>query len=122
MMVFECATSSITRGEEILEYVDLLKAGKYEKFVEGMAFKEGLTQEQIQEQKAMWASLLQEKGAKEYEKLGGLKGIEITSQEITEDGNSHVIKFKQTFGDDTTKDGSQAMVKRDGKWLMDINK
>ncbi len=122
MMMFACSTSSSTPSDALLEYVDLLKAGKYEQFVEGMAFKEGLTQEQIQEQKAMWASLLQEKGAKEYEKLGGLKGIEITSEEISEDGNSAVIKFKQTFGDGTTKDGSQAMVKRDGKWLMDINK
>ena len=52
MMMFACSTSSSTPSDALLEYVDLLKAGKYEKFVEGMAFKEGLTQEQIQEQKA----------------------------------------------------------------------
>lgn len=121
MMMSACSTSS-TPSDALLEYVDLLKAGKYEKFVDGMAFKDGLTQEQMQEQKAMLTSLLQEKGAKEYEKLGGLQGVEITSEEISEDGTRAVVKFKQTFGNGTTKDGSQAMVKKDGKWLMDINK
>ena len=103
-------------------YVEELKAGNYEKFVEGIAFKDDLAAEQIQEQKAMWTSLLQEKTGKEFEKQGGLNGIEILSEEISEDGNSAVVTFKMMYGDGSEKEDSQNMVKKDGKWLMDINK
>ena len=33
MMMCACSTSSSTPSDALLEYVDLLKAGKYEKFV-----------------------------------------------------------------------------------------
>ena len=102
--------------------MDELKSGNYENFVEGFALEEGLPAEQAQQQKAMLASLVGEKASQEYEKKGGLKGFEIVSEEIAEDGNSAVVTFKLQFGDGTDSEDSQKMVKRDGKWLMDADK
>ncbi|HIX26199.1 MAG TPA: DUF4878 domain-containing protein [Candidatus Barnesiella excrementigallinarum] len=122
-MMASCSSSSSDSPSKALNgYVDELKAGNYEKFVEGIAFKDGLSDEEIQSGKAMWVGLLQDKGAKEFEKRGGLKGIEIISEEISEDGNSAVVTFKQMFGDGTETEDTQNMVKKDGKWLMDVNK
>lgn len=122
VLMVSCSSSSATPGAALKGYVEELKAGNYEKFVEGIAFKDDLAAEQIQEQKAMWTSLLQEKTGKEFEKQGGLNGIEILSEEISEDGNSAVVTFKMIYGDGSEKEDSQNMVKKDGKWLMDINK
>ena len=122
VLMVSCSSSSATPGAALKGYVEELKAGNYEKFVEGIAFKDDLAAEQIQEQKAMWTSLLQEKAGKEFEKQGGLNGIEILSEEISEDGNSAVVTFKMMYGKKKKKEDSQNMVKKDGKWLMDINK
>lgn len=55
-------------------------------------------------------------------KKDGLKSIEIISEEISEDGNTATVKIKQTYGNGETQDGTQSMVKRDGKWLMSVDK
>ena len=114
--------SGSTPGKALGKYVDELKSGNYENFVEGFALEEGIPAEQAQQQKAMLASLVGEKASQEYEKKGGLKGFEIVSEEIAEDGNSAVVTFKLQFGDGTDSEDTQKMVKRDGKWLMDADK
>ena len=43
-------------------------------------------------------------------------------EEIAEDGNSAVVKFKQIYGNGEEEESEQKMVKVDGKWLMDIGK
>jgi len=65
---------------------------------------------------------MKEKAGKELEKKGGLKSFEVLSEEIAEDGNSAVVKFKQVFGNGEESEDEQKMVKVDGKWLMDIGK
>ncbi|WP_246368578.1 DUF4878 domain-containing protein [Phocaeicola faecicola] len=66
--------------------------------------------------------MIKEKGAKTLDEKGGLKEIEIVSEEIAEDGNSAVVTFKQHYGDGSVKEDTQKMAKVDGKWLMDIGK
>lgn len=122
MFVMASCSSADTPGKALKQYMEAAKDGNYEKFVDGIAFEDGLSNEKIKEQKQVWISLLKEKGDKEFEKKGGLKDIEIISEEIAEDGNSAVVKFKQTFGNGEVDEDTQAMVKKDGKWLMDINK
>lgn len=122
MFVMASCSSADTPGKALEQYMEAAKSGNYEKFVDGIAFKDGLSGEEIEQQKKMWISLLEEKGTKEFEKKGGIESIEIISEEIAEDGNSAVVKFKQTFGNGEVDEDSQTMVKKDGKWLMDINK
>lgn len=122
MFVMAACSSTSTPGKALEQYMEAAKKGNYEKFVDGIAFKDGLSGEEIEQQKKMWISLLEEKGTKEFEKKGGIESIEIISEEIAEDGNSAVVKFKQTFGNGEVDEDSQTMVKKDGKWLMNINK
>ena len=59
---------------------------------------------------------------KTIEKKGGLKEVEIVSEEMAEDGNSAIVTYKQHYGDGSVKEDTQKMIKVDGKWLMDIGK
>ena len=104
------------------KYSTYLIKGDYEKFVDGIALGDSETADKLKEQKAGFVALLRDKVGKEYEKMGGLKSIEILSEEISEDGNTATVKIKQTYGNGETQEGTQSMVKRDGKWLMSIDK
>ncbi|MEY8720142.1 DUF4878 domain-containing protein [Bacteroides stercorirosoris] len=122
MFVMTACSSSSSPGDAMKKYGNYLIQGDYEKFVDGLAFEEGATPEKLKEQKEGLVSMLKEKVSKEYEKMGGLKSIEILSEEISADGNTATVKIKQTYGNGETQEGSQSMVKRDGKWLMSIDK
>ena len=93
-----------------------------EEVVNGIAFPDKLTPEELQQAKEQWRALLEEKSAKTIEQQGGIASFEILSEEISEDGNSATVTYKQVFGNGTEDDGTQKMVKKEGKWLMDINK
>ena len=96
--------------------------GDYENFVEGLAFDDSQDAAKVKEQKEALVSMLKEKVSKEYEKKGGIKDIEILSEQVAEDGNTAVVKTKYTYGNGETEEGEQQMVKKDGKWLMSIGK
>ena len=49
---------------------------------------------------------------------GAIKSIEIISEEISEDGTTAEVEYKQVFEDGTEDEGTQTMVKKDGKWLI----
>lgn len=123
IVVASCSSSSGDSPSKALNgYIEMLQSGDYEKFVEGFALGEDITPEQAEQQKAMLSGLVGDKVSKEYDKRGGLKGVEFITEEISEDGNSAVVTFKMHFGDGTEQEDSQDMVKRDGKWLMDADK
>ena len=122
MFMMAACSSSSSPGDAMKKYSNYLIKGDYEKFVDGLAFDESVGAEKMKEQKDGLVSMLKEKVSKEYEKKDGLKSIEIISEEISEDGNSATVKIKQTYGNGETQEGTQSMVKRDGKWLMSIDK
>ena len=111
-----CSSSPSTPGDALKKYSGYLQSGDYENFVEGLAFDDS------KEQKEALVSMLKEKVSKEYEKKGGIKDIEILSEQVAEDGNTAVVKAKYTYGNGETEEGEQQMVKKDGKWLMSIGK
>ena len=57
--------------------------------------KEVLTK--IKQAREGLVSMMEEKADKTLEKNGGIKSIEIISEEIAEDGNSAVVKFKTSL-------------------------
>lgn len=122
MFIMAACSSSDGPGDAMKRYSNYLIKGNYEKFVDGIAFRQDATPDNLKEQKDALVSMLKEKVAKEYEKMGGLKSIEVLSEEISEDGNTASVKIKQTYGNGETQEGTQEMVKRDGKWLMSIDK
>lgn len=122
MFVMAACSSTSTPGGAMKQYGKYLTDGDYEKFVDGIVFNSEATAEEIKEQKEGLVAMLKEKGSKEYEKKGGLKSMEVISEEISEDGNTATVKMKQTYGNGETEESEQKMVKKDGKWLMALEK
>lgn len=108
-------------GSALKGYVSAMQSGDYEKFVDGINFSKA-EPDKAAEAREGFVALMKEKAGKELEKKGGLKSFEVLSEEIAEDGNSAVVKFKQVYGNGEESEDEQKMVKVDGKWLMDIGK
>lgn len=122
ILVMAACSSSNNPGDALKKYGQYLQNGDYENFVEGLAFDSNQDAGKVKEQKEALVSILKEKVSKEYEKKGGIKDIEILSEQITEDGNTAVVKTRYTYGNGETEEEEQQMVKKDGKWLMSMNK
>lgn len=120
LLIASCSNNS--PGSALKHYMDAMNDKNFEEVADGIAFKEGLTPEQQQQEREGWITLLQDKAEKSAEQQGAIKSFEIISEEISEDGTTAEVKYKQVFEDGTEKEGTQAMVKRDGKWLMDVGK
>lgn len=120
LLIASCSNNS--PGSALKHYMDAMNDKNFEEVANGIAFKEGLTPEQQQQMREGWITLLQDKAEKSAEQQGAIKSFEIISEEISEDGTTAEVKYKQVFEDGTEKEGTQAMVKRDGKWLMDVGK
>lgn len=116
------ACSSNSPGAAAKKYAEYMKDGKYEQFIAGIAQDESVTAEQRQQQKDMLVAMLKEKGEKTINQRGGIKNIEVVSEEISEDGNTATVVLKQTYGDGETDDSTFEMVKLDGEWKMMIKK
>ena len=86
MFMMAACSSSSSPGDAMKKYSNYLIKGDYEKFVDGIALDDSETADKLKEQKAGFVALLRDKVGKEYEKMGGLKSIEILSEEISEDG------------------------------------
>lgn len=122
ILVMAACSSSNNPGDALKKYGQYLQNGNYENFVEGLAFDSNQDAGKVKEQKEALVSILKEKVSKEYEKKGGIKDIEILSEQIAEDGNTAVVKTRYTYGNGETEEEEQQMVKKDGKWLMSMNK
>ena len=92
------ACSPTTPGKALKSYLTDLKNENYESFIKGVYFPEDMDEQRKKKDEAQLLAIIKEKGAKEYEKKGGVKSIEILSETISEDGKSAIVEFKQTFG------------------------
>lgn len=120
--IFAACSSSEKPGEAAKKYAQYVADGKYEKFVDAIAFDETATPEQIKEQKDMLVALLQEKGQKGIDEKGGLKSVEIISEVIDADGSNAKVILLQTYGNGDTENANYDMVKKDGTWKMVVKK
>ena len=119
---FLTACSSGSPAQAAKKYAEYMESGDYDKFVDGIAFSDTATEEEVKQQKEMILALLQEKGQKSMEEKGGLKKVEIISETISEDGNTAKVILKQTYGNGDTEDANYDMTKKDGRWKMVIKK
>lgn len=116
------ACSPTTPGKALKGYLNDIKNENYESFIEGIYFPEDMDEQRKKKDEAQLLAIIKEKGAKEYEKKGGVKSIEILSETISEDGKSAVVEYKQTFGNGEEEKQSQKMIKKDDKWFIDMRK
>lgn len=96
--------------------VELMKAGDYQGLVDQMAFDEGMSEEEIEQSKAMLVAMGKEKSEKELEKKQGITSYKVVSEEIAEDGNTAVVKVEITYGDGSTDTQKYDLKNVDGKW------
>ncbi len=124
MLTLASCSSSDTPGKALLEYMDQIKKGDYEAMANALYFGEYTEDEAetVAKQRAQFAAMLESKFSKELEKKQGLKDVVILNEEISEDGNSAVVEYKQVWGDGTESTGKQAMVKSNGEWLLKVEK
>jgi len=120
--IFTACSSSDRPGEAAKKYAQYIADGKFDEFMDGIAFDENATTEDIDEQKEMLLALLQEKGQKSIEAKEGLKKIDILSEVISEDGKNAKVMLQQTFGNGETETAGYDMIKKDGTWKMVIKK
>lgn len=121
MMVVVVACSSSSPSDALKKYASALKESNYEKFVEGVNFPK-TNPDKLAEERQGFADMMKGKAENLLARKGGLKDVEVISEEIAEDGNSAVVKFKMIYGNGTESEEEQKMVKVGGEWLMDISK
>ena len=122
VLTVSCSSNSSSPGKAAKQYMEYMADGNYDKFIDGVYFVEGSSKEDIEAGKAMLKAMLIEKGKKSIDEKGGLKSVEIVSEEIASDGKTANVELKMTYGNDEVLEEDQDMILVDGKWLMDMNK
>ncbi len=112
--------SSNTPGKALKGYLNDIKNENYDSFMEGVYFHEGMDEQRKEKKRAQLLAIIKDKGTHEYEKKGGVKSIEIISERVSKDGENATVEFKQTYGNGEEIIEKQKMVKKDGKWLIDL--
>lgn len=118
MAAVACSGGSNSPEATVKNYLSFVQKGKIDKALDLVYFKNELTKED----KDQLVQLFSEKIKSEYEKKGGLQSFEIGEATVSEDGNSAKVKYTLKFGNGTTEDDTQKLVKVDGKWLIDSGK
>jgi hypothetical protein len=117
-----CSSTPASPSAALKTYYDALMKGDYEKFVDGIYFSEAKTSAEIKEEKEGYLALLKDKVDKSTDSDEMFTDIEVLSEEILEDGNNAVVKVKYIYANGKTTEDSCEMIKKDGKWLMEIDK
>lgn len=74
------------------------------------------------EDKQGMVALLKEKYEKAVEENGGIKDYKILSEKISEDGNTAVVEYSITIGDEEKNEKMNMRKDEDGNWKIDFSK
>ncbi len=117
-----CAPKNASPGAAAKQYMEALADGQIDQFVDGFYLGEEVTGEDIEEYKNGMKSMLTEKAIPALDEKGGLKSVEIVSEEIADDGLSATVVLRQTYGDGESEEDSTEMILVDGRWMMKMEK
>lgn len=120
MMFIVSACSDNSPSGALKSYTKAYIDGDYEKYVDGIYFSKA-EGEDLVEAKSNFVEFIKAFSSEQSEK-NTLKDIEIIGEELSEDGNSAIVKIKEIYKDGSEKEKESRMVKVDGKWLMDMGK
>lgn len=115
-MMAACTAEAPTSVTET--YLNDLMNGKYQELVDNLHFKN----EMSTEDKQNLVLMLESKAEKTVEKNGAIQGYEIVSEEISEDGESAVVKYNLKYAEKTEANQKVNLVKVDGKWMVSSGK
>ena len=119
--LFMVSCGGSTPSDAAVEVYQMIIDGKYDAVAENM-FYESTDAEEVEQSKAMIASLLKEKAAPQFEKKGGIKNVEALSETIAEDGQSAVVELKITYGDGSEETEKAEMKLDGGEWKPAMDK
>ena len=119
--LFMVSCGGSTPSDAAVEVYQMVIDGEYDAVAENI-FYDSTDAEEIEQSKAMIASLLKEKAAPRFEEKGGVKNVEAVSETIAEDGKSAVVELKITFGDGSEETEKADMKLDDGKWKLAMDK
>ena len=110
------ACSSRSDAEKALQdYFDAMQNKDFKTVVDGMNFDRKPTEEE----KEQFAALLEDKAARDLEKV---KEYKVVRDSVVVEDSLSVVFYQEIMQDGTIEEQKQKMVKRDGKWLMDLGK
>lgn len=123
LMLISCSrTGASSPGKAAKQYMEYMVNGDVDKFVDAIYFGEETSKEEIEQGRTMMKSLIEEKAKPALEEKGGLKSVEVISEEISEDGKTATVTLKQTYGNGETEEDESEMVLVDGRWMMKMEK
>ena len=115
-LVLLTACSSRSDAEKALQdYFDAMQNKDFKTVVDGMNFDRKPTEEE----KEQFAALLEDKAARDLEKV---KEYKVVRDSVVVEDSVSVVFYQEIMQDGTIEEQKQKMVKRDGKWLMDLGK
>lgn len=115
-LVLLTACSSRSDAEKALQdYFDAMKNKDFKTVVDGMNFDRKPTEEE----KEQFAALLENKAARDLEKV---KEYKVVRDSVVVEDSLSVVFYQEIMQGGTIEEQKQKMVKRDGKWLMDLGK
>ncbi len=119
--LFMVSCGGSTPSDAAVEVYQMIIDGKYDAVAENMYY-ESTDAEEVEQSKALIASMLKEKAAPQFEKKGGIKNVEALSETIAEDGQSAVVELKITYGDGSEETEKAEMKLDGGEWKPAVDK
>ena len=117
--IYSCSSGGNSTPKEVAEsYIKYVKAEKFDKIV-NLIDKENYTDKELESGGKMATAFFEEAMKSIKEQKGGIKDIEVVSEEIDEDGNSATVTIKFIYGDDTTSENDIDLVKKSDGWKLD---
>jgi len=119
--LFMVSCGGSTPSDAAVEVYQMIIDGKYDAVAENMYY-ESTDAEEVEQSKALIASMLKEKAAPQFEKKGGIKNVEALSETIAGDGQSAVVELKITYGDGSEETEKAEMKLDGGEWKPAVDK
>lgn len=108
------ACGSNGAGDALQGYLDAMQNKDYIAFVDGMNFKK----EPTREQKEQFAAMIGEKA----EKKDNIEAYKVVKDSVLVEDSLSLVTYEVIYNDGRKDIERQPMVKKDGKWLMEVGK
>ena len=112
LLLTACGSSGA--GDALQGYLDAMQNKDYIAFVDGMNFKK----EPTQEQKEQFAAMIGEKA----EKKDNDEAYKVVKDSVLVEDSLSLVTYEVIYNDGRKDIERQPMVKKDGKWLMEVGK
>lgn len=101
-------------GDALQGYLDAMQNKDYVAFVDGMNFRK----EPTPEQKEQFAAMIGEKA----EKKDDIEAYKVVKDSVLVEDSLSLVTYEVIYNDGRKDIERQPMVKKDGKWLMEVGK